>query len=61
MSVVAGVLWLGNHTIPGVAEVLDRLRALGKKTVFVTNNSTKSRAMNAAKFQETHGINVQPV
>lgn len=56
-----GVLWLGNDTIPNVPDVLERLRELGKKVVFVTNNSTKSRVQNAKKFVDAHGINVQPV
>jgi ribonucleotide monophosphatase NagD (HAD superfamily) len=29
--------------IDGVPEILDKLRAAGKKCFFVTNNSTKSR------------------
>jgi len=38
-----GVLWRGDHLIPGIAETLALLRKLGKKLVFVTNNSTQSR------------------
>ncbi|TVY62306.1 4-nitrophenylphosphatase [Lachnellula suecica] len=39
-----GVLWSGDHLFPGTVEALELLRSKGKKTVFVTNNSTKSRA-----------------
>ncbi|KAK8048633.1 4-nitrophenylphosphatase-like protein [Apiospora phragmitis] len=38
-----GVLWSGDHLFEGVVETLDFLRSKGKKVVFVTNNSTKSR------------------
>lgn len=38
-----GVLWSGDHLYEGVVETLEMLRSKGKKTVFVTNNSTKSR------------------
>lgn len=38
-----GVLWSGDHVFDGVVETLELLRAKGKKTIFVTNNSTKSR------------------
>ncbi|BFZ56731.1 p-nitrophenyl phosphatase [Savitreella phatthalungensis] len=38
-----GVLWHGNDLLPNVTDVLDMLRQRGKRVVFVTNNSTKSR------------------
>ncbi|KAI9645805.1 p-nitrophenyl phosphatase [Ciborinia camelliae] len=38
-----GVLWSGDHIFPGTVETLELLRSKGKKIVFVTNNSTKSR------------------
>ncbi|KAJ9217675.1 hypothetical protein DTO166G4_857 [Paecilomyces variotii] len=38
-----GVLWSGDHVFPGTAETLNMLRSKGKRVVFVTNNSTKSR------------------
>merc|ERR1719460_191462 len=45
-----GVIWRGDSVIDGVPAVLDKLRALGKKIFFVTNNSTKSRAGYLKKF-----------
>ncbi|KAI8926752.1 HAD-like domain-containing protein [Entophlyctis helioformis] len=45
-----GVLWLGNNLIPGVADALARMRAAGKRLLFVTNNSTKARADYLKKF-----------
>ncbi|CCU75643.1 4-nitrophenylphosphatase [Blumeria hordei DH14] len=39
----SGVLWSGDYVFPGTVETLDLLRSKGKKIVFVTNNSTKSR------------------
>ncbi|KAL7130488.1 hypothetical protein ABFS83_13G137500 [Erythranthe nasuta] len=52
-----GVIWKGDVLIDGVSETLDMLRAMGKKLVFVTNNSTKSRKQYAKKFQSL-GISV---
>ncbi|KAL3627243.1 Phosphoglycolate phosphatase 2 [Castilleja foliolosa] len=52
-----GVIWKGDALIDGVADTLDTLRAMGKKLVFVTNNSTKSRRRYAEKFSSL-GISV---
>ncbi|KAL6908877.1 HAD-like domain-containing protein [Trichoderma evansii] len=38
-----GVLWNGDHVYEGVPETIAFLKSKGKKLVFVTNNSTKSR------------------
>ncbi|XVF28079.1 hypothetical protein REPUB_Repub14bG0164500 [Reevesia pubescens] len=46
-----GVIWKGDKLIDGVPQTLDMLRSKGKKLVFVTNNSTKSRAQYANKFR----------
>ncbi|QDS71910.1 hypothetical protein FKW77_000412 [Venturia effusa] len=45
-----GVLWSGEHLFPGTAETIKMLREGGKRLVFVTNNSTKSRAEYKKKF-----------
>ncbi|KAK0621255.1 4-nitrophenylphosphatase [Bombardia bombarda] len=45
-----GVLWSGDHLFEGIVETLEFLRSRGKKTVFVTNNSTKSRPEYQKKF-----------
>ncbi|KAK7246028.1 hypothetical protein RIF29_40885 [Crotalaria pallida] len=46
-----GVIWKGDELIDGVSETLHMLRSKGKKLVFVTNNSSKSRPQYALKFQ----------
>ncbi|XP_052202938.1 phosphoglycolate phosphatase 2 [Diospyros lotus] len=52
-----GVIWKGHKLIDGVAQTLDMLRSKGKKLIFVTNNSTKSRSQYAKKFHSL-GISV---
>eukprot|EP00759_Apiculatamorpha_spiralis_P032422 PhF_6_TR33849/c0_g1_i1/m.49646/K19269/PGP, PGLP; phosphoglycolate phosphatase len=46
-----GVLWVGEHLLPRVKETLHTIQHVwGRRVVFVTNNATKSRAENLAKF-----------
>ncbi|KAJ5624223.1 hypothetical protein N7510_000532 [Penicillium lagena] len=45
------VLWSGDHLFPGTVETLELLRKKGKQVVFVTNNSTKSRADYKKKLE----------
>ncbi|XXG89238.1 hypothetical protein AAC387_Pa12g1289 [Persea americana] len=52
-----GVIWKGDSLIDGVPQTLDMLRSKGKRLVFVTNNSTKSRKQYGKKF-ETLGLSV---
>jgi len=52
-----GVIWRGDSVIAGIPETLAKLRALGKKMYFVTNNSTKSRAGYKKKF-DSLGLDV---
>lgn len=52
-----GVIWKGDSLIDGVPETLETLRSMGKKLVFVTNNSRKSRSQYAKKFHSL-GISV---
>ncbi|KFA79586.1 hypothetical protein S40288_01119 [Stachybotrys chartarum IBT 40288] len=47
-----GVLWSGDHVYEGIPETIAFLRSQGKRTVFVTNNSTKSRAEYLKKLQK---------
>lgn len=47
-----GVIWSGDDLIEGAKEVLSYLRSLNKKLFFITNNATKSRAENKAKFDK---------
>ncbi|KAF9304385.1 hypothetical protein BGZ74_001686 [Mortierella antarctica] len=46
-----GVLWHGSHVLDGVVDTVDFLRKNGKRLVFVTNNSTLSRANLVKKFE----------
>ncbi|KAK3621630.1 p-nitrophenyl phosphatase [Elasticomyces elasticus] len=45
-----GVLWSGDHLFERVPATIQMLRDKGKQLVFVTNNSTKSRADYKKKF-----------
>lgn len=54
-----GVIWRGDTLIDGVPETLDMLRTMGKKLIFVTNNSTKSRKGYQSKFTNL-GLTVAP-
>jgi len=45
-----GVIWLEGELLPGVAEALRTLHSLGKRCVFVTNNSYKTRAHFLQRF-----------
>ena len=47
-----GVLWTGSVAIDGSPEVIQALRKLGKKVIYVTNNSTKSRKEYLTKFTD---------
>lgn len=45
-----GVLWRGAAPIEGAANVINLLRSLNKRVVFVTNNATNSRATYVKKL-----------
>lgn len=53
-----GVLWLGKNLIPGVKETLDTLRSQGKKLMFVSNTSSRSRQRCLDQFAHK-GITVR--
>ncbi|WAR01969.1 PGP-like protein [Mya arenaria] len=46
-----GVLYHGNEAIPGCAKALQKLKQLGKRVFYVTNNSSKTRAQMVEKCQ----------
>lgn len=46
-----GVVWSGGSLIGGAREALQALRSVGKRVVFVTNNSMKRRAEMAADLR----------
>lgn len=52
-----GVIWRGNQAVPGAPQVINLLKEHGKKVLFVTNNSTKTRRMYADKMSSL-GFNV---
>jgi len=53
-----GVLGRGSTLLPGTAEALAALRRRGKRLLFLTNNSSRSRAQYRRKF-EALGLEVQ--
>ncbi len=52
-----GTLYRGDEIIPGAAEVISRLRALGHSLLFVTNKTTNSSADYVA-FLRRHGFEI---
>lgn len=48
-----GVLWGADHITPieGIAKAVENLRSLGKKLLFVTNNSMHARQAYVDKFK----------
>jgi HAD superfamily hydrolase (TIGR01450 family) len=45
-----GTVYLGNALLPGAAELIGRVRALDKRTVFLSNNPTRDPQMYADKL-----------
>ena len=39
-----GTIYLGEQPLPGAAETIAALRAAGKRTIFLSNNPTKTRS-----------------
>src|SRR3954452_21651234 len=52
-----GTIYLGDRLLPGAAATVAALRAAGKRTVFLSNNPTRTRDQYAAKLQQM-GISV---
>jgi 4-nitrophenyl phosphatase len=46
-----GCVYVGNTVVPKVPDVIEKLRRLGKKVIFVTNNATKSPEEFALKLK----------
>jgi HAD superfamily hydrolase (TIGR01450 family) len=46
-----GTIYLGDELLPGAARVLARLRELGRRVMFVSNNPTRDPEMYAAKLR----------
>lgn len=53
---IDGVVLLGSHAIDGVGAALHSLRRAGLDVLFVTNNSTKTRATIAERISEVVGF-----
>lgn len=47
-----GVLWVGDVPIKGAVEFLNLLHDKGKRIIYVSNNSSKSRASYLSKFKK---------
>ncbi|HDM92351.1 MAG TPA: HAD-IIA family hydrolase [Candidatus Korarchaeota archaeon] len=47
-----GVLWAGQKVFPDAIRAVNSLHSLGKSIVFLTNNSTKSRAQYVEKLRK---------
>lgn len=54
-----GVLWLENDLIAGAEQVMNTLKAMGKRIYYVTNNSTKTREQLLVKLKKL-GFNAEP-
>lgn len=52
MCFYSGVLWSGDNIIGQANDALNKLRSLGKKIFYVTNNSTKSREEYVKKCEK---------
>src|SRR5689334_21724804 len=45
-----GTIYLGDELLPGAAETVAALREAGRRTIFLSNNPTKTRAQYADKL-----------
>ncbi|KAM5153092.1 glycerol-3-phosphate phosphatase [Mantella aurantiaca] len=54
-----GVLWRGDEAVPGAPELVNELKRSGKRVFYLTNNSTKTRAMYSDKLGRL-GFSAEP-
>jgi HAD superfamily hydrolase (TIGR01450 family) len=47
-----GTIYLGDTPLPGAVDTIAALRAAGKRTIFLSNNPTKTRLQYAAKLSD---------
>jgi len=47
-----GTIYLGDELLPGAAETVAAVRAAGKRTIFLSNNPTRTRDQYAAKLSQ---------
>jgi NagD protein len=47
-----GTIYLGDLLLPGAAETVSAVRAAGRRTIFLSNNPTKTRQQYAAKLSK---------
>src|SRR5437763_8007130 len=45
-----GTIYLGDSLLPGAAETITALRKAGRRTIFLSNNPTKTRSQYATKL-----------
>jgi phosphoglycolate/pyridoxal phosphate phosphatase family enzyme len=45
-----GTIYLGENLLPGAAETISAIRAVGKRTIFLSNNPTKTREQYSSKL-----------
>jgi 4-nitrophenyl phosphatase len=55
-----GVIWNGEMGIAGAADTLQRLHKAGKKLIFCSNNSSKSRATYTKRLRQFVGLDLSP-
>lgn len=55
-----GVVYRGGRVLGGASEALARLAEAGVRTIFITNNSTRTPETAAAKISSLTGVEVSP-
>ncbi len=57
---IDGVIIVGKEPVPGAGEALRRIAASGRKVLFITNNSTKTRQVVAERIESIVGYSTEP-